>query len=159
MLDKSIPKIINSTSKQNRCAWALTNRTCLKSQHMEHHVSVRVFVLANIMVSLNQKMFVLITWNNIYLINVSRIVVNSTLTTQSPVSVYSNSHPVWLWWVLGSNMLAACQEWVLRQVDVRHVSHASFKLTSLPVLPFSKLNKIFFGYFDPENIFLDNKNK
>ena len=29
----------------------------------------------------------------------------------------------------------------------------------LPVLPFSKLNKIFIGYFDPENIFLDNKNK
>ena len=27
------------------------------------------------------------------------------------------------------------------------------------VLPFSKLNKFFFGYFDPENIFLDNKNK
>ena len=27
------------------------------------------------------------------------------------------------------------------------------------VLPFSKLNKIIFGYFDPENIFLDNKNK
>ena len=27
------------------------------------------------------------------------------------------------------------------------------------VLPFSKLNKIFFGYFDPENIFTDNKNK
>ena len=26
------------------------------------------------------------------------------------------------------------------------------------VIPFSKLNKIFFGYFDPENIFLDNKN-
>ena len=25
-------------------------------------------------------------------------------------------------------------------------------------LPFSKLNKIFFGYFDPEKIFLDNKN-
>ena len=29
----------------------------------------------------------------------------------------------------------------------------------VPVLPFSKLNKIFFGYFDPEEIFLDNKNK
>ena len=27
------------------------------------------------------------------------------------------------------------------------------------VLPFSKLNKIFFGYFDPENNILDNKNK
>ena len=27
------------------------------------------------------------------------------------------------------------------------------------VLLFSKLNKTFFGYFDPENIFLDNKNK
>ena len=24
---------------------------------------------------------------------------------------------------------------------------------------FSKLNKLFFGYFDPENIFLDNENK
>ena len=26
------------------------------------------------------------------------------------------------------------------------------------VLPFSKLNKIFVGYFDPENILSDNKN-
>ena len=26
------------------------------------------------------------------------------------------------------------------------------------VLPFSKLNKMFFGYFDPENIFLDYEN-
>ena len=30
---------------------------------------------------------------------------------------------------------------------------------SAPVLLFSKLNKIVFGYFDPENIFLDNENK
>ena len=30
---------------------------------------------------------------------------------------------------------------------------------SCPVFLFPKLNKIFFGYFDPENIFLDNKNK
>ena len=28
-----------------------------------------------------------------------------------------------------------------------------------PVLPFSKLNKIFFAYFDPEKIILDNENK
>ena len=27
------------------------------------------------------------------------------------------------------------------------------------VLPFSKLNKMFIGYFDPENMFLDNENK
>ena len=27
------------------------------------------------------------------------------------------------------------------------------------VLLFSKLNKIFFGYFDPQNILLDNENK
>ena len=27
------------------------------------------------------------------------------------------------------------------------------------VLLFSKLNNIFVGYFDPENIFLDNENK
>ena len=29
----------------------------------------------------------------------------------------------------------------------------------IPVLLFSKLNKTFFGYFDPENSFLDNENK
>ena len=28
-----------------------------------------------------------------------------------------------------------------------------------PVLLFSKSNEFFFGYFDPKNIFLDNKNK
>ena len=28
-----------------------------------------------------------------------------------------------------------------------------------PALPFSKLNKMFLGYFDPENIFIDNENK
>ena len=30
---------------------------------------------------------------------------------------------------------------------------------SAPVLLFSKLNKLFFRYFDPEKIFLDDKNK
>ena len=30
--------------------------------------------------------------------------------------------------------------------------------TCTSVLPFSKLNKMCFGYFDPENIFLDNEN-
>ena len=30
--------------------------------------------------------------------------------------------------------------------------------TRLSVLLFSKLNKKFFGYFDPENILLDNEN-
>ena len=29
----------------------------------------------------------------------------------------------------------------------------------LAVLLFSKLNNVLFGYFDPENIFLDNENK
>ena len=34
------------------------------------------------------------------------------------------------------------------------VGHADIdKLASGAVLPFSKLNKIFVGYFDPENIF------
>ena len=48
-----------------------------------------------------------------------------------------------------------------------HVSHffnvSKFKrsygsLGSCTVLPFSKLNKIFLGCFDPENILLDNEN-
>ena len=29
----------------------------------------------------------------------------------------------------------------------------------IPVLLFSKQNKIFVGYFEPEDIFLDNENK
>ena len=32
-------------------------------------------------------------------------------------------------------------------------------LGSVAVLLFSKLNKIFFGYFHPEKFFVDNKNK
>ena len=32
-------------------------------------------------------------------------------------------------------------------------------MRSAPVPFFSKLNKMFFGYFDPENILLDNENK
>ena len=32
-------------------------------------------------------------------------------------------------------------------------------VSSRSVLPFSKLNKLFFGYFDLENIFIDNENK
>ena len=37
-----------------------------------------------------------------------------------------------------------------------HVHHAT---RTPPVLLSSKLNKIFFGYFDPKNIFLDNEIK
>ena len=40
------------------------------------------------------------------------------------------------------------------------LSHVQHRMrVSSAVLPFSKLNEMFFGYFDPENIFLDNKNK
>ena len=35
---------------------------------------------------------------------------------------------------------------------------AQSQVSSAAVLPFSKLNHFIFGYFDPENIFLDNKN-
>ena len=38
------------------------------------------------------------------------------------------------------------------ELEVKAVTRGS-------VLLFSKLNQIFFGYFDPEKIFLDNKNK
>ena len=33
------------------------------------------------------------------------------------------------------------------------------RMVNSPVLLFSKSNKLFIGYFDPENIFLDNENK
>ena len=45
------------------------------------------------------------------------------------------------------------------QGDTPDVSAAAKSLPFKPVLLFSKLNKIFFRYFNPENIFLDNKNK
>ena len=35
----------------------------------------------------------------------------------------------------------------------------SSKIAPQPVLPFSKLNTTFIGYFDPEKIFLANENK
>ena len=43
--------------------------------------------------------------------------------------------------------------------NLQDVSTSLLEHWSGPVLPCSKLNKIFFGYFDPENIFLDNENK
>ena len=39
------------------------------------------------------------------------------------------------------------------------MSDGLLEVSSTAVLPFSKLNKIIFGCFDPENIFLDNENK
>ena len=36
---------------------------------------------------------------------------------------------------------------------------ASLMRGPYPVLLFSKLNEMFFGYFDLENIFVDNENK
>ena len=42
--------------------------------------------------------------------------------------------------------------------DIQHFVE-TYLLDMPPVLLFSKLNKIFFGYFDPVNIFLDNENK
>ena len=43
----------------------------------------------------------------------------------------------------------------LRQPAVTSISSAMM----LPVLPLSKLNKMFFGYFDPENSIQESKNK
>ena len=52
---------------------------------------------------------------------------------------------------------------ILRKISIQCVTAHKFKHCrshwSRPVLSFSKLNKIFFGYLDPENIFLDDKNK
>ena len=38
-------------------------------------------------------------------------------------------------------------------------THMDPRLYSRPVKFFPKLNNLFFGYFDPINIFFDNKNK
>ena len=50
----------------------------------------------------------------------------------------------------------------LSKGNVEHKNNAHVRrmvLTRATVLLFSKLNKLFFGYFDPEVIFLDNENK
>ena len=47
-----------------------------------------------------------------------------------------------------------------RKTSARNVDHVTqVGRTVWPVLHFSKLNKMFFGYIDPENIFLDYENK
>ena len=48
--------------------------------------------------------------------------------------------------------LQTLQPWLLSEGQAHHPS------LRRPVLLFSKLNKMFFGYFDPEKIFLDNEN-
>ena len=45
----------------------------------------------------------------------------------------------------------------LNSVIVQFKQRSIAQARSEPVLPFSKLNKLISGYFDPENIFLDNK--
>ena len=45
------------------------------------------------------------------------------------------------------------------KTNVLTVLSQSSNLIYAPVHLFSKLNKLFFGYLKPENIFLDNKNK
>ena len=46
---------------------------------------------------------------------------------------------------------------VLSQIREAHVDPQG--MPSSLVLPFAKGNQIFFGYFDPENNFVDNENK
>ena len=48
-------------------------------------------------------------------------------------------------------------EAMFHHVDELHTVSENIR-QSQAVLPFSKSNKMIFGYFDPENIFLDNKN-
>ena len=49
---------------------------------------------------------------------------------------------------------------LVSKIVVLNVSSAGKRSHLLrSVLLFSKLNKLFFGYFDPEKIFLDNENK
>ena len=49
-----------------------------------------------------------------------------------------------------------------RAFDTGHVTMhlpARCSCSFVPALLFSKLNQIFFGYFDPENILLDKRNE
>ena len=55
------------------------------------------------------------------------------------------------WWQYAMSFQGPQRNWIVAVVNLESVPWA--------VLPFSKLNKMFFGYFDPENIFFDNKNK
>ena len=43
--------------------------------------------------------------------------------------------------------------------DVPVLAVLTARAVTASVLPFSKSNEIIFGYFDPENIFLDSKNE
>ena len=51
--------------------------------------------------------------------------------------------------------VSAKKEALVRELPLIH----TVNLNHIPMLLFSKLNKVFFGYFDPENILLDNENK
>ena len=44
-------------------------------------------------------------------------------------------------------------------ISAKTARHCTFANMSTPVLLFSKQNKTCLGYFDPENIFVDDVNK
>ena len=64
-----------------------------------------------------------------------------------------SNYPVWYKLIEGKLQLSQLLPWTFVSCD------GVMQVGSFSVLPFSKLSKIFFGYFDPENIFLDNENK
>ena len=57
-----------------------------------------------------------------------------------------------------TNMSAAKEALGERVLCMRTDSEVLCCFIKAAVLPFSKLNKLFFGCFDPKNIFLDNEN-
>ena len=68
--------------------------------------------------------------------------------------VYQNSDTIWKFSINDSDKYVADVPAMLLDKQCSFTSDNEW-----PVLPFSKLNYIFFGYFDPEKIFLDNENK
>ena len=46
-----------------------------------------------------------------------------------------------------------------RSPDQQGIHQTCTQSASSAVLPFSKLNNFILGYFDPQNIFIDNENK
>ena len=83
----------------------------------------------------------------------------SDLTDISAKNNHWLHHFSWMYvtrWFAADGLVQPC---FVLQIQLLEGTPFTLELRWVPVLLFSKLNTIFFGYFDPENILLDNENK
>ena len=75
-----------------------------------------------------------------------------------PVKIFLDNENAWFPRHPGFRRRSSATSTELRATRPLHASASAAQIMRESVLLFSKINKMFVGYFDPEKIFLDNEN-